>query len=90
MPSNLSRKLVQFKPETLHVGVHLALDRNVTMVIDERARILSRFSYAHDRSGYDHFHRRLEQLRQDHGPPGVLVAMEPTNYFFKLDREHMF
>ena len=56
----------------------------VALVMDERARTLARFSFPNDRLGYDHFHRRLEQLRQHHQAPEVLVAMEPTNYFWKL------
>ena len=84
MSSNLSRKLAQVKPGTLHVGVDLALDRNVALVMDERARTLDRFSFSNDRMGYDYFHRRLEQLCQHHQAPEVLIAMEPTNYFWKL------
>lgn len=84
MTSNLSRKLMQVKPGTLHVGVDLALDRNVALVMDERADTIARFSFSNDRMGYDYLHRRLERLRQHHQAPEVLVAMEPTNYFWKL------
>ena len=80
----LSKKLSSVKPGTLFVGVDLALDRNVAVVLTERAEQLARFGFPNDRDGYDYFYRRLETLQECRQAPGVLVGMEPTNYFWKL------
>jgi transposase len=80
----LTKKLASVKPGTLFVGVDLALDRNVAVVMDERAKRLDRFRFDNDLQGYGYFHRRLRSVKEKHQAPAVLVGMEPTNYFWKL------
>ena len=80
----LSKKLSSLRPGTLYVGVDLALDHNVAVVLTERAQQLARFRFANDRDGYDYFYRRLFTLQQRHQGSAVLVGMEPTNYYWKL------
>jgi len=82
--STLSKKLASVKPGTLFVGIDLALDRNVAVVLSERAEQLSRFGFPNERDGYDYLYRRLDTLREHQQAPAVLVGMEPTNYFWKL------
>jgi transposase len=77
-------KIGQDQPGILHVGVDLALEKNMVIVINERAERLDRFSFPQDRGGYDFFFGRVETLRQKQEVDGVVVAMEPTNYFWKL------
>jgi hypothetical protein len=60
----LSKKLAGVKPGTLLVGIDLALDRKVAVVLAERAEQLIRFGFPNDRDGYDYFYRRLESARQ--------------------------
>jgi len=80
----LPKKLASVKPGTLFVGVDLALDRNVAVVVDAGARRLDRFRFDNDVEGYRYFHRRLRKVKEQHQAPAVLVGMEPTNYFWKL------
>jgi transposase len=80
----LSKKLASVKPGTVFVGIDLALDRNVAVVLTERAEQLSRFGFPNERDGYDYFYRRLDTIREQQQAPAVLVGMEPTNYFWKL------
>jgi transposase len=82
--STLARKLASVKPGTLFVGVDLALDRNVAVVLDGRAKRLDRFRFDNDLEGYKYFQRRLRKAKDKHQAPAVLVGMEPTNYFWKL------
>jgi transposase len=82
--SNIARQFAQVQPGMLHVGVDLALEKNVVIVINEKGQRLDHFSFPQDRGGYDYFLRRLAELRQRYQAPGVLVAMEPSNYFWKL------
>jgi transposase len=82
--SNINRQLAQVKPGTLHVGVDLALDKNVVVVINEKAERLDRFNFPQDRGGYDYFLRRLEKLRQKYNASEIVMAKDPSNYFWKL------
>jgi transposase len=82
--SNIDRQFVQDLAGTLHAGVDLALEKNVVVVINEKAERLDHFSFPQDRGGYDYFLRRLEGLSQNYQAAKVVVAMEPTNYFWKL------
>jgi transposase len=82
--STLSKKLASVKPGTLFVGIDLALDRNVAVVLTEHAEQLTRFGFPNERDGYDYLYRRLDTLREHQQAPAVLVGMEPTNYFWKL------
>jgi len=84
MSRTLTKKLARVKPGTMFAGVDLAKDRNVIVVIDERAKQLDRFSFPNDHDGFDFFRCRLLALQQRHQAPAVLVGMEPTNYFWKL------
>lgn len=82
--SNIARQFRQVQPGTLHVGVDLALEKNVVVVINEKGQRLDHFSFPQDRGGYDYFLRRVGELCRKHQAPGVVVAMEPSNYFWKL------
>jgi len=82
--SNIAEQFSQVKPGTLHAGVDLGLEKNVVAVINEKAERLDHFSFPQDRGGYDYFRRRLERLRQKYQASEVVVAMEPSNYFWKL------
>ena len=64
--SNIARQFVQVQPGSLHAGVDLALEKNVVVVINEKAQRLDHFSFPQDRGGYDYFLRRMEGLRQKH------------------------
>ena len=81
---HIARQLAQVQLGTLHAGVDLALEKNVVVVINEKAERLDHFSFPQDRGGYDYFLRRLEGLRQKNQASEVVVAMEPSNYFWKL------
>jgi transposase len=82
--SNIAGQLAQVQSGTLHAGVDLALEKNVVLVVNEKAQRLDHFSFPQNRGGYDYFLRRLESLRHKHQAANVVVAMEPTNYFWKL------
>jgi transposase len=81
---NIARQFVQVQPGSLHAGVDLALEKNVVVVINEKTQRLDHFSFPQDRGGYDYFLQRMEGLRQKHQAAGMIVAMEPSNYFWKL------
>jgi transposase len=67
----------------LLAGIDLGRNDNVVVVLTDRARRIARFGFTHTRAGYDFLYHRLETLRTQQASPGVLVGMEPTNYFWK-------
>ena len=75
--SNIDRPFAQDQAGTLHAGVDLALEKNVVVVINEKAQRLDHFRFPQERGGYDYFLRRLEGLRQKHQAAKVVVAMYP-------------
>lgn len=84
MSRTLTRKLAIIEPGMLLVGLDLALKRNVAIVIDQQARQVERIQFSHTRAGYDKWHERMAAVGEREGASGVLVGMEPTNYFWRL------
>ncbi len=56
----------------------------MVVVINEMAEQLDHFSFPQDRGGFDYFLQRVEGLRQKYQASEIAVAMEPSNYFWKL------
>ena len=82
--SSTTKELRQAPAGTLHVGIDLSLEKNWAVVINERAERVDRFSFSSDRGGYEYFLERMEKVRQKQKATEIQVAMEPTNYFWKL------
>ena len=53
--SNISKRLVQVEPGTLHAGVDLALEENLVVVIDAYARKCTGFKFPQHADGYRYF-----------------------------------
>jgi transposase len=69
---------------TLHVGIDLALEKNVCVVTKENGEKIDYFSFPQDRGGYDFFLKRVKMISQKQSESRLIVAMEPSNYFWKL------
>jgi transposase len=82
--NSTSNEIRQVQPGCLHVGVDLALEENLVVILDEQAKRLDRFTFPQDRGGYEYFFRRVEGVRQRWNASAVVMSMEPTNYFWKL------
>lgn len=80
----LTKNLAGVKPGSLFVGVDLALNRNVAVILNDKARRLARFGFPNTRDGYDYFYQQVESVRVQHQAAAVMIGMEPTNYFWKL------
>jgi transposase len=70
--------------QTLYAGVDLALKKNVVVILNQAGQIVDRFQFAQDRDGYEYCEQRLERVRQREQARGIEVAMEPSNYLWKL------
>ncbi len=82
--TTIANKLAQVKPGTVFAGVDLGLDDCTVVVMDAGGQRQGRFKTAHSRDGYEYLLQRLQQVVARCGASGVLVGMEPTNYYWKL------
>jgi len=82
--SKYTTKYVSSLPAgTLFAGIDLSLDELVVVVLDGTRQRLDRFRTTNNANGYAYLRQRLHRLMAKHGAPGVLVGMEPTNYYWK-------
>jgi transposase len=81
---NVAKKLASVKPGTLFVGVDLALNRNVAVIINEGAKQVDRFGFDNSEHGYEYFVHRVTKAKEKQQATATLIGMEPTNYFWKL------
>lgn len=82
--SNISIVRVQEPGQKLYAGVDLALKKNVVVILNQAGQIVDRFQFTQDRDGYEYSEQRLERVRQREQASGMEVAMEPSNYLWKL------
>jgi len=82
--SNIMEPVVQVPSKSLHLGIDLGWRNNVVVVIDESGEDVDGFRFSQDRAGYQWFLQRVKRLQHRAGAGSLEVAMEPTNYFWKL------
>lgn len=83
MSNRVARHLASIQPGTLFAGVDLSLDDLVVVVFSGTADRLDRFRCDNGASGYAVLRQRLQRSVEKHHAPGVLIGMEPTNYYWK-------
>lgn len=89
-----AKHLAAIQPGTLFAGIDLSLDHLVVVVLDGGSRRLDRFRTDNDAEGYAYLRQRLQHTAEKQHAPGVVVGMEPTNYYWKqvgydLERYHV-
>ena len=83
MSNRTAKHLASIQPGTLFAGVDLSLDDLVVVVLNATADRLDRFRCRNNAEGYAVFRHRLQQLVEKNHAPGILIGMEPTNYYWK-------
>jgi transposase len=68
----------------LYAGVDLALEKNAVVILNQAGQVVDRFQFTQDREGYAYFEQRGERVRQREQAQEIEVAMEPSNYLWKL------
>ena len=81
--TTIAKKLAQIKPGTLLAGLDLGLDSIAAVVLDGNGQRVDRFLATQSRQGYEYLRERLQSVTRRQGACGVLVGMEPTNYYWK-------
>ena len=83
MSNRTAKHLASIQPGTLFAGIDLSLDDLVVVVLTATADRLDRFRSDNDAEGYAALRQRLQRLVEKHPAPGLLIGMEPTNYYWK-------
>lgn len=81
---SLAAKQASVKRGTIIFGIDLAKGDNWVQIMNTEAVNLGRMTFTHDAAGYQQLLRRITVLKEQHRAPEVIVAMEPTSYFWKL------
>jgi len=68
---------------TLYAGIDLSLDSLVVATLNAKGDRLDRFRTDNKAEGYAYLRQRLQRTVEKHAASGVLVGMEPTNYYWK-------
>ena len=83
MSKYTTKYISQLPAGTLFAGIDLGLDALVVVVLDALRQRLDRFRTSNDAEGYAYLRQRLQRTIEKQGAPGILVGMEPTNYYWK-------
>ncbi len=83
MSKYTTKYVSQLPAGTLFAGIDLSLDELVVVVLDTLRQRLDRFRIRNNAKDYADLRQRLQRLIAKHQAPGVLVGMEPTNYYWK-------
>ncbi len=94
MSNRAAKHLASIQPGTLFAGVDLSLDDLVVVILDPTAKRLDRFRSDNNIGGFADFRHRVQRSVEKHHAPGILIGMEPTNYYWKqlgydLERHHL-
>ncbi len=92
--NHAAKHLAAIQPGTLFAGIDLSLDHLVVVVLNASSGRLDRFRADNNAEGYAYLRQRLQRTIEKQNAPGVVVGMEPTNYYWKqvgydLERHHM-
>ena len=81
--TTVAKKLAQVKPDHLVAGFDLGLDSLAVVVLEANGSRVDRFKVAQSRDGYEQLRERLQRDIAQHAAHGVLIGLEPTNYYWK-------
>lgn len=80
----LAGKQASVKRGTIIFGVDLGQEQSYVHIMNTEAVTLGQMRFTHDAEGYRQLREKMATLQMDYAAPEVLVAMEPTGYFWKL------
>ena len=69
--------------DTIFAGIDLSLDSLVVVVLHAAGQRLDRFRASNHPEGYAYLRQRLQRTVERLRAAGLLVGMEPTNYYWK-------
>jgi transposase len=80
----LAAKQASVKRGTIIFGVDLGQQDSWVHIMNTEAVTLGQMRFTHDAAGYRQLREKMATLQMDYAAPEVIVAMEPTGYFWKL------
>lgn len=77
MLSCTAKRLQGVRPNTLLVGVDIGKKQHACIVMDLRAKVLTRFRFSNSRQGFERLLEKVEVTKREAQAAHLLFGMEP-------------
>ena len=78
-----AKRLKEIGPNTLLAGIDIGKKQHACMVMDLRARVLTRFKFSNSRQGFERLLEKLEATKREAQADHLLFGMEPTGHYWR-------
>lgn len=78
-----AKRLAELKPNTLLVGIDIGKKQHACVVMDLRAKVLTRFKFSNSRQGFERLLEKVEATRREAQADHLLFGMKPTGHYWR-------
>lgn len=78
-----AKRLQEIRPDTLLVGIDIGKKQHACIVMDLRAKVLTRFKFSNSRQGFERLLKKVEATRREAQADHLLFGMEPTGHYWR-------
>ena len=78
-----AKRLAELKPNTLLAGIDIGKKQHACIVMDLRAKVLTRFKLSNSRQGFERLLEKVEATRREAQADHLLFGMEPTGHYWR-------
>lgn len=78
-----AKRLAELKLNTLLVGIDIGKKQHACIVMDLRAKVLTRFKFSNSRRGFERLLEKVEATRREAQADHLLFGMEPTGHYWR-------
>lgn len=78
-----AKRLKEIRPNTLLVGIDIGKKQHACIVMDLRAKVLTRFKFSNSRQGFERLLEKVGATRREAQADHLLFGMEPTGHYWR-------
>jgi len=78
-----AERLKEIGPDTLLVGIDIGKKQHACIVMDLRAKVLTRFKFSNSRQGFERLLERVEATGREAQADHLLFGMEPSGHYWR-------
>jgi len=78
-----AKRLAELKPNTLLVGIDIGKKQHACIVMDLRAKVVTRFKFSNSRRGFERLLEKVGAIRREAQADHLLFGMEPTGHYWR-------
>ncbi len=78
-----AKRLKEIEPNTLLVGIDIGKKKHACVIMDLRAKVLTRFKFSNSRQGFERLLEKVEATRRDARADHLLFGMEPSGHYWR-------